>query len=174
MQKKFIILNIFLTFIMGFFVHGIYGWFPSVVTSIFPINESLFEHMKLIFWSPILSVLLLLLYFKHRNISFNNIFFGLAVNIFFNIIIFYLIYLPVYHAYGSNLVLTLIIYFITIILSNYLYYLIINMNNNNKLNFLSIIFLVITNFILIYFTYHPLKIDFFKDPTNNDYGINAK
>ena len=99
---------------------------------------------------------------------------SLIVSTLFNIIIFYLIYLPIYHAYGSIMTITLIIYFITIILSNYLYYLIIILPNSQTLNLLSIIFIIINIFILTYFTYNPIKIDFFKDPVNNYYGIKNK
>ena len=74
MYKKYIILNIILTFIMGFLVHNIYNWYPSFITSIFPVNESLYEHIKLIFLSPILSVLLLN---SFKGFNINNIWFGL-------------------------------------------------------------------------------------------------
>ena len=69
------------------------------------------------------------------------------------------------------MVMTLITYFITIILSNYLYYLIIDIPNSKKLNRISFIMLIIIGGILTYFTYHPLIIDFFRDPKNNTYGI---
>ena len=67
--------------------------------------------------------------------------------------------------------MTLSIYFITICLSNYLYYFIIQMNNNQKLNRISLLMIFIIWAILTYFTYHPLKIDFFRDPKTNTYGI---
>ena len=68
LNKKFVIINIVLTFAMGFLVHNIYNWLPNVVTSIFPVNESLFEHMKLIYFSPIISSLILYFYFKKKGI----------------------------------------------------------------------------------------------------------
>lgn len=69
------------------------------------------------------------------------------------------------------MLMTLSIYFITIILSNYLYYLIIEMKNNSNLNKISLVFILVIGFILTYFTYKPLKIDFFRDPKTNYYGI---
>ena len=170
-RKKFIVINIFLTFIIGFIVHGMYEWFPCVLTTVFPVNESLYEHMKLIFLSPIISSIILYFYFKRKDFIIHNFLFGLMVSTIFNIILFYLIYLPFYYEYGAIMWITLLIYFITIIMSQYLYYLIISMDNNKKLNLISGISLLIIMIILTYFTYHPLKIDFFRDPENNSYGI---
>ena len=85
--------------------------------------------------------------------------------------IFYLVYLPLYYENGQSMLITLIVYFITIVLSNYLYYLIIEMNDNKKLHKISFVMLIIIGSILIYFTYHPLLIDFFRDPKTNLYGI---
>ena len=156
---------------MGFLVHNIYNWIPSIVTSIFPVNESLYEHAKLIFLSPLFSGIILYFYFKRKKYFINNFFFGIFISIIFNIIIFYLMYLPLYKMYGAIMWMTLLVYFISIILSQYLNYLIIEMTNNKRLNLISLIMIIIGIFILTYFTYHPLKIDFFKDPLTNEYGI---
>lgn len=172
LNKKFVIYNTILTFIFGFIVHGLYEWFPGTITSIFPVNESLYEHIKLIYYSPIFSNIILYFYFKrYKGFIVNNQLFSLLVSTIFNIIIFYLIYLPLYNMYGAIMWMTLTIYFISLILSNYLNYLIISMDNNRKLNIISFIMMIVGIFILTYFTYNPLKIDFFKDPTNNSYGI---
>ena len=171
MNKKFVIINTILTFAIGFLVHNIYKWIPSVITTIFPVNESLFEHMKLIFISPIISSLILYFYFKKKKQTINNYLFGLIVSTLFNIILFYLIYLPLYYRVGESMIMTLSIYFLTIAMSNYLYYLIIEMKNNSKLNKLSFVVIIIVGFILTYFTYNPIKIDFFRDPKTNTYGI---
>lgn len=160
-----------LTFLTGFFVHNIYSWIPSVFTTIFPVNESLFEHMKLIYLSPIISSTIIYFIFKYKGYLINNFLFGLIVSTIFNIIIFYLVYLPLYYANGESMIVTLTIYFITIILSNCLYYLIIDTPNSSRLNLVSFLMLVVIGGILVYFTYHPLKIDFFRDSKNNTYGI---
>ena len=171
MNKKFVMINTILTFAISFLVHHLYKWIPSLITTIFPVNESLYEHMKLIYLSPIISSIILYFIFKKKDFKINNLLFGLIVSTIFNIIIFYLVYLPLYYAIGESMIMTLIIYFITIVLSNYLYYLIIEMKDNKKLNKISLVMLIIIGGILTYFTYKPLKIDFFKDPKTNYYGI---
>jgi len=171
MNKGFVIYNTIITFIVGFLVHYIYQWMPSVITTIFPVNESLFEHMKLIFISPIISSTILFFIYKKKNYLINNFLFGLIVSTIFNIIIFYVIYLPLYYSIGQSMIMTLSIYFITIMLSNYIFYLIIEMPNNRKLNYISLISIIMIGLVLTYFTYHPLYIDFFKDPISGAYGL---
>lgn len=170
-NKKFVVMNTLLTFALGFLIHYIYKWLPCTITTIFPVNESLFEHMKLMYMSSIISSLILYLYFRKNNYKVNNYLFGLVLSIVFNMIIFYLTYLPLYYAIGESMIMTLSIYFITIVLSNYLYYLIIEMKNNCKLNIISLILLLMIGFILTYLTYNPPHIDFFRDPKTNIYGI---
>ena len=171
MNKRFVFINAILTFAVSFLVHNIYKWLPSVITTIFPVNESLFEHMKLIFISPIISSVIVYWFFRKKDKIINNYLFGLIVSIIFNIIIFYLVYLPVYYSVGQSMFMTLSIYFITIVMSNYLYYLIIEMKNNHKLNIISFFVIVVIGGILTYFTYNPIKIDFFRDPITKVYGI---
>ena len=109
LNKKFVIINTIVTFIMGFIVHGLYNWFPSFLTSIFPINESLYEHVKLIYMSPILSTIIVNIFFRIKKNKINNIWYGLFMSTIFNILLFYIIYLPIYFLLGNNLIVTLII-----------------------------------------------------------------
>ena len=54
------------TTLLGGPLHFLYDWFPNPVTALFsPVNESLWEHGKLIFW-PILAAALLL---NRRDLS---------------------------------------------------------------------------------------------------------
>ena len=167
-KKKFVIINTIITFLVGFIVHGMYSWFPSVITSIFPVNESLYEHVKLIYLSPIFSVLIIGAFYKYK---INNIFFGMLVSIIFNILFFYILYLPIYYLLGNSMIMTLITYFVSIIASNYIYYLVIKNEHNRNYDLPSLIVVFLGIVFLTYFSYHPLKNDFFKDPENNTYGI---
>ena len=168
MNKRFVIINVIITFLLGFLVHGMYSWFPSPITTIFPVNESLYEHVKLIYLCPIISVLIVGLFYKYK---IKNIFFGMFISLLFNILFFYILYLPIYYLLGNSMIMTLIVYFISIVASNCIYYLIINNEYNKSLNILGIILSIIGIVFLTYFTYHPLKVDFFRDPENNIYGI---
>ena len=167
-NKKFVIINNIVTFLLGFIVHGMYSWFPSFFTSIFPVNESLYEHVKLVYLSPILSVIIVGLFYHYK---INNIFYGIFISILFNILFFYILYLPIYYLLGNSMIMTLIVYFISIVASNYIYYLIIQKRYHKNYNILGIVLLIIGIIGLTYLSYYPPKVDFFKDPENNTYGI---
>ena len=54
--KKLKILGIIIAFLSCFLLHYLYELLPCFVVSIFaPVNESIFEHMKIIFSSILLS-----------------------------------------------------------------------------------------------------------------------
>ena len=170
-NNVFVIINTILIFAFGFVTHNLYKWFPSFVTTIFPVNESLYEHLKMIFITPIIisTVLYIIFYFKKKPI--NNYLGGLFVSTIFNILLFYIVYLPIYYSFGQNMVVTLIIYFISIAVSQFVNYLIIRRKDNRIFNTVSLILMFIVLIVLLYLTYNPLEIDFFLDPTNNTYGI---
>ena len=70
------------------------------------------------------------------------------------------------------MVITLIIYFITILISQFINIkLLYNTKKNTLLNILGIISLSIMFIVSLYLTYNPIKISFFFDPLNKVYGI---
>ena len=53
-MKKIKIIGIFIIFILSVIFHFLYGIFPNYLFSIlFPVNESIWEHMKLIVTSTL-------------------------------------------------------------------------------------------------------------------------
>lgn len=160
------LLSSILIFLISTFVHNLYTWFSNSFTLIFsPINESIWEHMKMIFTSYIIFAFIKYIYFKIKKIDTSNIFFNELILSILNIIIFLIIYLPIYYLFGENLFITLIMYFITI-------FLIRNLNIKKDLNILSLIIIFIVYASFTYLSYNPPKIDIFRDPTNNTYGLN--
>lgn len=170
-NKLFVIINTVLIFGFAFITHNLYEWFPNFVTTIFPVNESLYEHLKMIFITPVIISTILYLIFVWKKITINNYLGGLFISTIFNMILFYLIFLPVYNMIGENMVVTLIIYFISIAVSQYVNYLIINKKDNRTFNIISLILLIVTFIVLLYFTYNPIETEFFLDRHGNYYGI---
>ena len=119
MYKK-IILSSFIIFILSTLFHSLYNYLPCFLTSIIvPVNESIFEHMKMIFTSYMFYLLIKILFNKKHE---NNLISSFVIASLFNIVIFLIIYIPIYLLFGEKLVVTLILYFITILISNYLMY----------------------------------------------------
>ena len=58
--KRQLILTAAAAILAGCVLHFLYEWQPSAITALFsPVNESLWEHVKLVFW-PFLGAALLL------------------------------------------------------------------------------------------------------------------
>ena len=60
MNKKILTtISVLFIFLIGFIIHNLYELFPNIVTLIIsPVNESVFEHMKMIFTSYIVWIIL--------------------------------------------------------------------------------------------------------------------
>lgn len=58
--KRQLILTWLAAVLAGCILHFLYQWLPNVLTSVFsPVNESLWEHVKLIFWPYLCAALIL-------------------------------------------------------------------------------------------------------------------
>ena len=175
-KKKILIINTIAIFFIMFLFSNIYKWFPNFLTAaFFPVNESLYEHLKLMFVTQTLVSLITYLIIKNKKIAFNNYLFCLLISTVLTIFIFFLIYLPIYNRFGENLFLTMLIYLIVLIINQIIFYLINEkFKNIYLLEYTSLIFLSLIMVILIYFTFNPLKNDFFFDPLEEIYGIPNK
>lgn len=171
-NKKVLFIETITIFLSMFLFHNIYNWFPNFLTaSFFPVNESLFEHLKLMFTTQIIISLIIYLILKLKGIKFSNYLLGLLVSTIVTISLFFLIYLPIYNRFGENLFLTMSIYLITLIIGNIIFYLISKRKHEFLLNLISLVIISIIAVILIYFTFNPLKNDFFFDSIEEIYGI---
>ena len=171
-NKKVLFIETITIFLSMFLFHNIYNWFPNFLTaSFFPVNESLFEHLKLMFTTQIIISLIIYLILKLKKIKFSNYLLGLLISTIVTISLFFLIYLPIYNRFGENLFLTMSIYLITLIIGNIIFYLISKRKHEFLLNLISLVITSIIAVILIYFTFNPLKNDFFFDSIEEIYGI---
>ena len=174
-NKKILIIKTVTIFLSLFLFSYIYKWVPNFLTSIiFPVNESLFEHLKMIYNAEIIISLIIYLILRKKNVKINNYMIALFLSTIFNVILFYLIYIPIYNRFGSNLIMTMIIYLITLVISQYLFYLISLKHHNKFYNTLCLFIIPLISIIFIYFTYKPPKIEFFFDPIDEIYGIPNK
>ena len=171
-NKKVLFIETITIFLSMFLFHNIYNWFPNFLTaSFFPVNESLFEHLKLMFTTQIIISLIIYLILKLKKIKFSNYLLGLLISTIVTISLFFFIYLPIYNRFGENLFLTMSIYLITLIIGNIIFYLISKRKHEFLLNLISLVIISIIAVILIYFTFNPLKNDFFFDSIEEIYGI---
>lgn len=174
MKKKIIqIISILFIFLIGFIIHNLYEWCPNIVTLILsPVNESVFEHMKMIYTSYIIWIIVKYFILKKYNIKENNFLLKELLTFLFNITLFLTIYWPIYSKFGENMLVTLTIYLVTIIISQILNYFIEFKKDSNVLNIISLIVIFLIYAFTTYLTYNPPICKLFLDPTNNSYGLN--
>lgn len=166
--KKLKIISVIGIFLLSFIVHYGYEILPTFITSIvFPINESLFEHMKLIATCYLIWGLIEYKFLNNKNNFKSN----LIISIFLNIIIFLIIFYPIYLNFDHNLIVTLFIYLISIIITQIISYYILGYEKEiflNKYFYFIILLIIITNII---FTYYPINCNFFIDYMNKKIGF---
>lgn len=175
MNKKFLIniLGSLFIFLISFIIHNLYEIFPNTITAIFsPVNESVFEHMKLFLTSYTIWLIIKHKIYSYYNIKENNFLIKEVITMIINIIMFLIIYLPIYYNFGENLLVTLLIYFLTILISNTINYFVRFKKDYKYLKVIGITLIILMYITTTYFTYNPLKNSFFIDPTNNSYGLN--
>ena len=172
-QTRF--LAVFAIFLLNFVFHFAYEVFPNTLFSIFfPVNESIFEHQKLIFSSFMFYGIIDYFITRKHHVTKTSFFASLVVSAFSCIAIFLLIWLPIYYKTGENMILTFIILFIAICLSQIIsYYILKKELKSNLITITSTILIMITYVAAAYLTYNPPKDEFFFDPLEEKYGVNT-
>lgn len=169
--KKIKILGIIIAFLLCFPLHFLYEKMPCFITSIIAtVNESIWEHMKILFGSIILSGVIQKIIVKSKKLKINNVCISNFIGGILSIPVFLIIFLPVYSLIGKNLPITIIIMFISIIITEIISYYIMK-RNDLKLENITIIFVVLTYIIFGLLTYFTPQNKLFIDPLNNTYGI---
>lgn len=171
---KFQIFSIIFTWILGTLLHFTYEWSGNnlLLAAISAINESTWEHLKLLFFPMLITTVIGYFYIGKNNIS--NFLcaktIGIITSISF-IVIFFYTYTGIL---GTNFaILDIGSFFVAVVLGEYVSKKI--MTSDFKCNkALSIITLIILLLCFIIFTYFPPKIGLFKDPITNSYGITRK
>ena len=169
--KKIKILGLIIAFILCFQLHSLFEMFPNFISSIFlPVNESIWEHMKILFGSMMISSVIQKLIVIWKKLDYKNICFSNFLGAISSIPIFLIMFLPVYALIGENMVVTIIIMFIALAISEYIAYIVMKMDDFNLENF-TILFVLGVYIIFGLLTYFPLQFDLFQDPKTLEYGI---
>lgn len=164
------ILVIIAVIIFGTLLHYLYQISKEnkLVALISAVNESVWEHLKLSFFSIIIIGIFEYLLFKNETNNFWTS--KMIASIFamsFTIITFY----TYYGIIGKdNLFLDISIFIIGIVVSEILSYKVMQSTNLNIEFYSKIILLIISLFFGI-FTFNPPRIPLFQDPVTKKYGI---
>lgn len=169
MNKKRIVVSTIAILFLSTLFHSVYDNFPNIITSLFfPVNESIWEHNKMIFLSYfILALLEKLFIYKNKNVLFTSF-----IEMIICIILIDLTFTPIYLFIlktKDNLFLTLLIYAISILISFIFGDKLVKYINSKDL--LALIGFALVSMILIFTTYYPPKLPIFYDYREKAYGI---
>lgn len=177
MEKKkiirFQIFSVIFTWILGTILHFLYEWSGDnkIIASFSAVNESTWEHLKLVFFSMLITTIVGFLVIGKDNKKFwcaKTIGIILAMSF---IIVFFYTYTGII---GTNFaILDIGSFFVAVILGEYVAYKIMT-NDEYKLKCnkrIAVIGLICILLCFIIFTYLPPHIGLFKDPISNGYGI---
>ena len=167
---KYEVFSIIFVAILGSILHFTFDWSGNnlFVGSFSAVNESVWEHLKLIYFPTLITIIIGCYYNKDiipKYISAKVK--GLLIAMSF-ITIFFYTYTGIL---GYNIsFLDISSFFIAIIICEIITYKSFLSNSSN--NFIQyLVILIILFFCFIVFTYNPPKLGLFKDPITNTYGI---
>ena len=169
--KKWKVISVILIFLFSSLFHFIYDWFPTFFTSLFfPVNESIWEHNKIIVGSFLILAIIEKIYYKKRK----NVIFAEAISSLACMILVMLIFTPVYLYIlktNDNMIVTFAIYIFAISISQIISYKLLQKEYNPKLEEFGVILFVIFFLINIIFTYYPPKLALFYDFVHKIYRL---
>ena len=169
--KTWQIITILVCIILGILLHFAYEWSgQNMIIGLFSaINESTWEHLKLVFYPMILMAIIG--YFFIRRKSYNYWFaqtLGITTAIVF-IIIFFYTYTGII---GTNYDwLNIAIFIIAILLGEYVTYKVLTTSKIYDTEAVSKFFLIILFFSFMLYTFSPPEIQLFQDPITGRFGI---
>lgn len=168
--RNYQIISAIFVCIVGTLLHFTYELFGenTLVASFSAINESVWEHLKLLFFPMLLTTIIGYFYIGKNIPNFlcsKTI--GIISSMLF-IIIFFYTYTGII---GKSIVfIDISSFFVAVVLGEYLSYKL--MTSNLKCNnVIAIIILTIILICFVVFTYFTPKIGLFKDPVTHQYGI---
>lgn len=163
--KRYTIIGIIFVLIVGTLAHFLYDWTGNnhIVGLFTPINESIWEHMKLLFLPMLIYALIMILKF-HKKYS------CIASALSFGILVGTLLIPVFYYAYtyilGKNIfILDICIFILSIVAAFWLSYKLTLSCKLESYTFLLCILVCILYICFLIFTYHTPNAAIFQDPT---------
>lgn len=169
---KIKIISVVFCMLLSVLCHFIYPIFPNPVTSIlFPVNESIWEHMKLITIPLILASLLEYILYKVLEIPCNNFILSIGISAIFGIMFYLILYLPITAIFNHNFIIAITILLLTLIFSEFISFLVINIDKVKYSNLIGFLLIIINIIVFAILTYNPPKNYLFYDTQTKSYGI---
>ena len=171
--KKMIFINTIGIFTLCFLFHFMYEWFPNPIFSImFPVNESIWEHMKMLYTTILVYGIIEYFILKYFDIVNHNFFLTIFLKSVLIIPIYLIIFLPLYNLFGENMFISISVMLVAIFLTNLIGYKLLQTEELKYQNWISLALILIVYILMGYLTYNPPKTELFYDIKAEKYGIN--
>lgn len=149
-----------------------YSNYSTLIGAFTPVNESIWEHLKLLLFPTILfSIVEYFIYGKKTTGFITSKVISLLIGMTFIISAYY----TIKGATGiESFILDIIIFIISAGITSYLTCFLINskvISFNDTKTIISLLILAAIIIIFVYFTFDPPQIELFRDPISEDFGI---
>ncbi|WP_432403572.1 DUF6512 family protein [Wukongibacter sp. M2B1] len=171
--KKWYIVGIVFIILFGTLLHFTYecsgnNTFVGIFSAV---NESTWEHLKLLFW-PAFTFQIIEYLFIGKD--YNNYVTAKAISFYLGLLLIVSLFYTYTGILGDNcLVMDISIFIISVIISQYIGYKITTASSDVSIvvNIISFIAIVLLALAFVIFTFSPPRIPLFKDPITGGYGI---
>ena len=109
--------------------------------------------------------------YRKKGIRFNNFSLSYGISILIGIVSYLIIYLPIDHFFGHNMIVSIALLFFDYVLISYISYSILNTRKIKYSNIIGTLLIVFIYFIFYYITYYPVHSYIFYDTKDKVYGI---
>lgn len=171
--RKWQIVGSIITIVLGTLLHFVYEWSMEnrLVGIIGAVNESTWEHLKLLFWPMIIFSICEFSIVGKKWVSYS---YAKAVSVLFGMFFIISMFYTYKGALGKEWLLVDISIFVVGVLLSFVinYRILIKKKSENKLiSVLSMIVLIILVAVFAVFTFYPPRIPLFVNPQTGTYGV---
>lgn len=169
--KKIKIINVVFLFLLSFLWHSMYDWFPNNIFALFfPVNESIWEHMKIIYYCLLLGSVLEFILCKKNNIKINNFYIETMIKSLLGVIFYLIIFIPLYLWLGESMIISIGLMLVTYIFMEFIGYKIL-VGEELNIKMLPVIIIALGSIMFVILTFYPLHNFLFFDDVKFGYGI---
>ena len=143
----------------------------SIFSILFPVNESIWEHMKLIVTPVLIFSVFEYIIYSRKNIHFNNFILSYSVSMILGILLYLMIYLPIDYMFGHSAIVAISLLFVIFIILQIISYYIMNLTEIKYSDIIGVSIIVVMYIIFGYLTYNPIETGLFYDTQKKTYGI---
>ena len=149
---KFEIISAIFMMVVGTLLHFTFGWSNNnpLIGTFSAVNESIWEHMKILFTSILLYGFIDKYLLNKYNIKHNNFPFQLYFTAISSIPLYLAIYIPIYKLLGEKLIISLLLLLVVYIIEAYISYNLLKEKELKVLNLLAVPIILSTYIFFIY------------------------